>query len=76
MYEAQANESFFQISTPMGEKKRRLTGSSFVSADRLSIIPQVYNAELDDDELEFEVQCTHRLLYNLEYIRDILVYVA
>lgn len=59
MYEAQANESFFQMSTPMGEKKRRLTGSSFVSANRLSIIPQVYNAELDDDELEFEVQCVH-----------------
>ena len=51
MYETQANESFFQISTPtIGAKKRRITGLP----DRLSIIPQAYKPDLEED-LEFEV---------------------
>ena len=48
-----ANESFYQMSTPVGSKKRRIT-SSFLPEHRLSVIPQLDYHEI---EVGFSVNC-------------------
>ena len=48
-----ANESFYQMSTPVGAKKRRISGSSVPS--RLSSIPALEQSFIDDST-DFEVK--------------------
>ena len=58
VYMIEANQSFYQMSTPLGDKKRRLSESA---VSRLSIIPtctwmeKSFVTESDDDE-DFEVK--------------------
>lgn len=44
-------ESLVQISTPVGAKKRRLTGSTFLKKERLSFIPQNLDFEVHNSIL-------------------------
>lgn len=52
VYMVTANESFYQMSTPVGAKKRRISGSSVPS--RLSSIPALEQSFIDDST-DFEI---------------------
>ena len=50
-----ANQSYYQISTPVGDKRRRLSAAA---VSRLSIIPQLEKSFTSCDETpDFEVGC-------------------